>query len=207
MCALLSVAAQRALPAQVWHWLSSAIRVSSLSMLCSMCVWFMGPTLDCMFTAVLFGAQVSYPHRQGFLRRGSQRNLSQLLAELHCRFSLLGQPRDAPPLLLKPCMLRQDLRRANFTAADIRNSQFKGANLQGAYLIKAVAFRVHRLELRPHFEAATLAVIDSAPALRWCITGDNMGCTNLLVPTNCAHHDRPTLRTLIWLTSSWTGLC
>ncbi len=42
------------------------------------------------------------------------------------------------------CLL-QDLRRANFTSADIRNSQFKGANLQGAYLIKAVAFRVRYL--------------------------------------------------------------
>lgn len=37
----------------------------------------------------------------------------------------------------------QDLRRSNFTAADIRKANFKGSNLQGAYLMKAVAFKTN----------------------------------------------------------------
>ena len=54
----------------------------------------------------------------------------------------LSLPACGSPMSPTSVSLPQDLRRANFTSADIRNSQFKGANLQGAYLIKAVAFRV-----------------------------------------------------------------
>lgn len=38
---------------------------------------------------------------------------------------------------------KQDLRRSNFTSADIRKANFKGSNLQGAYLMKAVAFQTN----------------------------------------------------------------
>lgn len=38
---------------------------------------------------------------------------------------------------------KQDLRRSNFTSADIRKANFAGSNLQGAYLMKAVAFKTN----------------------------------------------------------------
>ena len=37
----------------------------------------------------------------------------------------------------------QDLRRSNFTSADCRNANFKGANLQGTYFIKAVTAKAN----------------------------------------------------------------
>lgn len=45
---------------------------------------------------------------------------------------------------------QQDLRRSNFTSADCRRANFKGANLQGAYFMKAVAFKTN-------FEEANLS--------------------------------------------------
>ena len=44
----------------------------------------------------------------------------------------------------------QDLRRSNFTSADCRNADFRDAKLQGAFFMKAVAFRTN-------FEGADLS--------------------------------------------------
>jgi uncharacterized protein YjbI with pentapeptide repeats len=63
----------------------------------------------------------------------------------------LGLPALGPPPRATPTHVTrhptppdtQDLRRSNFTSADIRKANFKGSNLQGAYLMKAVAFKTN----------------------------------------------------------------
>lgn len=60
----------------------------------------------------------------------------------------------------------QDLRRSNFTSANIRKANFKGSNLQGAYLMKAVAFKTN-------FEDANLSdvLMDRAVMNEVCAWG------------------------------------
>ena len=100
--------------------------------------------------------QISHPHRQRLFWRGKHtlQTISSPTAHFDVQrlISCTALPCWERPFITTYTIVMQDLRRANFTAADIRNSQFKGANLQGAYLIKAVAFRVRRtpnLQRRP----------------------------------------------------------
>jgi hypothetical protein len=61
----------------------------------------------------------------------------------------------------QPCVslaaIPQDLRRANFTSANIRNANFKGAKLQGAYFIKAVAPKVRLSRVTRHISVPSTA--------------------------------------------------
>jgi hypothetical protein len=59
----------------------------------------------------------------------------------------------------------QDLRRSNFTSADIRKANFKGSNLQGAYLMKVVAFKTNFEVRRGHESPTSLVAWLLAPEL------------------------------------------
>lgn len=70
------------------------------------------------------------------------------------------------------CLL-QDLRRSNFTSADVRKASFANANLQGAYFMKSVAFQTN-FEVRWRTRGAVhlhgqRACADQAKELRSCM--------------------------------------